>query len=107
MSTSRIMKFITGGCEAFLAIPLLGGSLIMATYYIPLIVMLALHIVTLILTNKDRGFSIGSVLGIVTSIIGWIPIVGWFMHLLSAIFLIIGGITKDRNEQVIVEIERS
>ncbi len=52
----------------------------------------------LVMTKKDNGASAGSVLGIVTSCIAWIPLLGWIMHLLSAILLIIGAVTKDKVE---------
>lgn len=31
----------------------------------------------------------GSILGIITSCIGWIPIVGMIMHIITAVFLLI------------------
>ncbi|SET59005.1 hypothetical protein SAMN05216389_11616 [Oceanobacillus limi] len=95
MSTSRILKWITGGLEAFLAIPFLGGAFIISLFWTPLLVMLILHIITLVLTNKDGGKTAGSILGIITSCIGWIPIVGMIMHAISAIFLMINASQLD------------
>lgn len=97
MSTSRIMKWVTGAFEAVLGIPVLGGIIILSMSWTPLIVMLALHIVTLLLTRKDGGRTTGSIIGIVTSCIGWIPIVGMIMHMLSAIFLFINAAQSDRK----------
>lgn len=97
MSSSRIMKWVTGALEAILAIPLLGGTLVVGMYYTPLLVMLILHIITLVLTKKDNGASAGSILGIITSFVAIIPFVGWIMHLLSAIFLMVGAVTKDKE----------
>lgn len=95
MSASRIMKWVTGGLEAILAIPILGAAIILSMAWIPLAIMLILHIVTLILTKKDNGHSVGSILGIITSCIGWIPFVGMIMHILSAVFLMIGASKPD------------
>lgn len=97
MSVSRIMKWVTGSFEAILGIPVLGGMLVIGTYYTPLFIMLALHIITLVLTKRDSGHSTGSVLGIITSCVAWIPFVGMVMHILSAIFLMIGASTKDKK----------
>lgn len=97
MSGSRIMKWITGALEAVLAIPVLGGAIVIMTGFWALLIMLVLHIITLILTKKDNGASAGSILGIVTSCLAWIPLVGWLLHLLSAILLMIGGATKDKQ----------
>lgn len=95
MSVSRILKWVTGGLEAILGIPVLGGLIVMSMWYIPLLIMLTLHIITLVLTKKDGGRSVGSILGIVTSCIAVIPFVGMVMHILSAIFLMIDGSKRD------------
>lgn len=91
------MKLVTAGLELILAIPILGGFIVMGFYYVPLLVMLALHVVTLILTKKEEGSSYGSIVGIVTSCIAWIPFVGWFMHLLSGILLIVSFSTDNKK----------
>jgi len=96
MSTSRILKWVSGGLEALLGIPVLGASIILGLFWSPLVIMLALHIVTLVLTKKDGGRSTGSILGIVTSCLGWIPFVGMVLHILSAIFLMIDA-SKPEN----------
>ena len=95
MSPSRILKWVSGGLEAILGIPLVGASIIISLLWLPLLVMLALHIVTLVLTKKDGGASTGSILGIVTSCVGWIPFVGMIMHIISAIFLMIDASKVD------------
>ncbi|MEC5424515.1 hypothetical protein QGM71_13525 [Virgibacillus sp. C22-A2] len=97
MSLSRIMKFITGSLEALLGIPILGGAYIIGNAWAPLFFMLFLHLVTLVLTKRDRGASAGSILGIITSLIGWIPFVGFLMHVLTAIVLFITGLMPDRE----------
>lgn len=97
MSVSRILKWVTGAFEAFLAIPILGGTFIISLAWTPLMVMLVLHIITLILTQKDGGASTGSILGIVASVVGWIPGVGMIMHVLSAVFLMINAATPDNK----------
>ncbi len=98
MSPSRILKWVTGAFEAFLGIPIIGGAFVVSLLWTPLLVMLVLHIVTLVLTKKEGGPSTGSILGIVTSCVGWIPGVGMVMHILSAIFLMLNAAAP--NEQV-------
>lgn len=87
MTTSRILKWVSGGLEAFLGIPFIGGTFVVGLAWTPLLIMLALHIVTLVISRKEGFKSSGSVLGIVTSCVGWIPIVGMIMHILSAVSL--------------------
>ncbi|HLR61508.1 MAG TPA: hypothetical protein VK097_03605 [Lentibacillus sp.] len=93
MSLSRIMKWVTGGCEAFLGIPLIGGSFILSTSWGALFVMFILHLVTLLIARNEKGSIAGSVLGMVTSFIGVIPIVGMIMHIITAIVLLIDAAT--------------
>lgn len=100
MSVSRILKWVSGACEAFLAIPIIGGTFVLSLYWTPLLAMLILHIITLIFTQKDGGPTVGSILGIVTSCIAWIPIIGWIMHLLSAIFLMINAATPENKDTI-------
>jgi|SRR5690625_1888997 len=95
MSPSRVLKWVTGGLEALLGIPLIGASIIVGLAWIPLVIMLILHIITLVLTKRDNGKTTGSILGIVTSCIGWIPFVGMVMHILSAIFLMLNAASPD------------
>ncbi|WP_425454252.1 hypothetical protein [Peribacillus asahii] len=89
MGASRLLKWVSGGLEALLGIPLLGGSIVVGLYWTPLLVMLALHIVSLIISSKENRKKTGHILGIVTSCVAWIPFVGMIMHIISAIFLMI------------------
>jgi hypothetical protein len=100
MSVSRILKWVTGAMEAILGIPVLGAAIVIGFLWIPLLVMLVLHIITLVLTKQDGGSTTGSILGIVTSCIAWIPFVGMIMHILSAIFLMLDAAKVDRDDSV-------
>ncbi|WP_152656825.1 hypothetical protein [Oceanobacillus sp. CFH 90083] len=88
MAIAQIMQLLTGIFEGLLGIPLFGGLYIMGSGYTPLFVMLVLHIITLFLASRNGRWIAGSVLGIVTSIIGFIPIVGMVMHWITSIVLI-------------------
>ncbi|MFD1363296.1 hypothetical protein [Lentibacillus salinarum] len=89
MSLSRMMKWITGGCEAFLGIPIVGGSFILSTTWGALLAMFILHVITLLITQKEKGSIAGSVIGMVTSFVGVIPIIGMIMHIATAVVLLI------------------
>ena len=85
--TVRVTKWVTGGIEALLGIPVLGASIIIGLAWTPLFIMLAFHIVNLVLSKKEDLPIAGSILGIVGNAIGWIPFVGMIMHILTAIFV--------------------
>ena len=98
MSISRIMKWITGIFEACLAIPVIGGLFVISNGYSPLMVMLILHIITLVLSKRDQGPMIGSIIGIVTSCLAWIPILGFILHIITALALIVTALVPDEKQ---------
>lgn len=94
MSNSRTLKWVTGGLEIFLGIPLIGGLIIVGTSYIPLFIMFVLHIITLVLSANNNESKYGSIVGIVTSVVAWIPILGMIMHLITGLLLMISAAQK-------------
>ncbi|MGM7724341.1 hypothetical protein [Metabacillus sp. Hm71] len=99
--TVKMLKWISGGIEAFLGIPIIGGSIIIGLGWTPLLVMLVFHIVVLVLSNKVGVKAYGNILGIVTSAIGWIPFVGMIMHILSAVFILLDAARKEKKSDII------
>lgn len=98
MSTSKILKWVSGGLEALLGVPILGGTIVVGLVWTPLAMMLILHIVTLVITKKEGGGSTtGSILGIITSCVAWIPIVGMIMHIITAIILMLDAAKAEQN----------
>ncbi|WP_226670872.1 hypothetical protein [Metabacillus litoralis] len=99
--TVKTLKWISGGLEAFLGIPIIGGSVVLGFGWTPLIIMLASHILVVVFSKKVGVRATGNILGIITSVIGWIPIVGMFMHIISAIFILLDAASKDKNPDII------
>lgn len=87
--TVRVTKWVAGGIEALLGIPVLGASIILGLAWTPLFIMLVFHIVNLVLSKKENLPIAGSILGIVGNAIGWVPFVGMIMHILTAIFVMV------------------
>ncbi|MDP4096450.1 hypothetical protein OIN60_06670 [Paenibacillus sp. P96] len=92
MSISRILKWISGILELGLAIPIIGGSIIIFSGYSALGFMFVLHAITVILSVRNQEPAYGSLFGILTSLLAWIPVVGWLMHLIAGILCIMTGI---------------
>lgn len=88
-STVRVTKWVAGGLEALLGIPVLGASIIIGLVWTPLAIMLVFHIVNLVLSKNEDLPVAGSILGIVGNAIGWVPFVGMIMHILTAIFVMV------------------
>ncbi|WAA11998.1 hypothetical protein [Fervidibacillus halotolerans] len=96
---SKVLKWVTGGMEAILGFPIIGASIIIGFLWTPLLFMLILHIVTLVFSVKENTEIAPSILGIVTSCVGWIPFVGMTMHIITAILLMVSASKKDAAEQ--------
>lgn len=97
MGLSRLMRLITGLCELVLGIPVLGGLIIIGTGYMPLTFMMILHILTLVVCVRARSEVHGSIVGIVTSFIAYIPFVGMIMHIISGILLLISSASRSER----------
>ena len=82
--TLRLLKWISAGIEAFLGIPVLGGTIIIATGWAPLGIMFIFHIVLVVFSNKAGEKAAGNIVGIITSVVGFIPVLGMIMHLVTA-----------------------
>ncbi|WP_225983600.1 MULTISPECIES: hypothetical protein [Bacillaceae] len=85
----NILKWVSGGMEALLGIPVLGGTIILSMAWVPLFIMLAFHIIIVVFSYKAGIKANGNILGIVTSVVGFIPGIGMIMHLLSAVFILV------------------
>lgn len=93
----NILKFISGAFEAFLGIPIIGGIYIISSGYTPLLIMLFFHIAIVIIAKSQGQTAYGNILGIVTSCLALIPIVGMFLHMITAISIFIGLLLQTRK----------
>ena len=85
------LQMVAAILETIFAVPILGGMIIIAGYWIPLLIGLAVHITALVLTINTSGRRLGPIMGIVACTVGIIPFVGWVLHVLAAIFNWIGA----------------
>jgi len=94
---AKLLKWGTFAYEAFLALPIIGGLFVVANGWIPLGIAFILHAVAIVVLLRERGPIIGNGIGVVTSIIAFIPILGWIMHAVTAIVLLVEGISASRR----------
>ena len=71
--------------ESVLAVPFLGGSLIIALMGIPLVFALIGHIHTLVYCVRSGKNKVPSIVGICASTLGVIPVIGWLLHVASTV----------------------
>ncbi|MFD1020787.1 hypothetical protein [Thalassobacillus hwangdonensis] len=96
---STALKWITGILEGLLAIPIVGGLFILGSGWQALLFMFIFHAVTLGFSIKDGRFSVGSVIGMVANLLGVIPILGWMLHTLTAIVLVIDAAVSSASRK--------
>jgi hypothetical protein len=94
---AKLFKWGTLLYEAFLALPLIGGFFILANGWVPLSIAFLLHAVAVVILQRERQPFIGNVLGIITSIIAFIPILGWIMHGVTAFVLLVEAVSSSRQ----------
>lgn len=87
MDKSQILKLTTAIGETVLAIPIIGGILILSSVWSLLVIMLILHIISLVFASELNRGKAGNIVGIIGSLIGWIPVIGLFFHIATAITL--------------------
>lgn len=93
----KLFKWGTFAYEAFLALPFIGGAFVVANAWVPLGVAFLLHAIAVVILLRERGPVIGNVVGVVTSVVGLIPFVGWIMHAITAFILLVEGISASRR----------
>ena len=89
MISKKVYRNTVGGLELTLGVPLLGAVIVIYSLWTVLLLMLALHVVGLIISIKNKEMSTGHIVGIVASVIGWIPFVGMISHIITGIFLLV------------------
>lgn len=99
MSFAKILKWGLFAYEAFLAIPIIGGTFIVANGWVPLWIALILHLVAFFVSKQAKISAVGNGIGMVTSLLGFIPVVGWFFHCITAIILLVEGIKPSQKHK--------
>lgn len=92
ISNTKTYKIAVSCFELILGIPLIGGTIILANRWTPLMILLGVHILGLVISLKTNKSINGHIVGILGNMIGVIPFVGMFMHLCTGILLLLEGI---------------
>lgn len=96
-SIGKLFKWGTFAYEAFLALPFIGGAFVVANAWAPLGVAFLLHAIAVVILLRERGPIVGNIVGVVTSVVALIPFVGWIMHAITAVILLVEGISGSRR----------
>lgn len=101
MQLSTILKWFSGAGEAFLGIPIYGGLFVITMGWTPLIAMLVLHIITLCFSIKENKNKYPSIVGIITSLLAYIPFLGMVLHIITAFLLFWDAYRSQTNKALI------
>lgn len=85
MSNLRIAQLVALVFQVILALPIIGGTIVISTGYTALAVAFFVHVIVLVLAAKQYESKTPAIFGMITNAIAWIPILGWALHLITAI----------------------
>lgn len=84
--------------ELYLAIPFVGGATVIASGYTALTIAFVIHVIVLIFRITSRRSIVVPVIALLLTLLAWIPVLGWFFHVVIAVLylfdLIIGLFNK-------------
>lgn len=93
-------KWITGGLELMFAIPTLSMLLVKDTFYIPIIIMFSFHAFTFVTSMSEKNKAWGSLLGIYTTIASLFYSLGWILHFITAVLLLVdANMMQKKNKE--------
>lgn len=92
-------KGIAGGYEALLAIPVLGGIIVMSSGWQALSLAFTLHLAVLIISFLSKTSPVPSIIGLITSVVAYVPVIGWLLHTITAILYIVSAVKDSKNEK--------
>ncbi|MCR6097668.1 hypothetical protein HXA34_04235 [Salipaludibacillus agaradhaerens] len=99
MSNSTVMKFVSGGFNLFFCIPVISWVFVVGLSAMPLFLLFILHLVTFIFSLIDKRRFHGSVVGMTAAFMGWIPVLGFFMHVIATTLLIVDGFMSRKDDK--------
>ncbi|WP_245799343.1 hypothetical protein [Virgibacillus siamensis] len=95
LTLPRILKFISGGAEALLGIPIIGETIVITTNSGVLIIMFIFHLMTFLIARNEGGSVFGSLVGMVASIVGVFAFAGMLMHMAAALVLLVNASIRE------------
>lgn len=98
LKLSTWSKGVSGGFEALLAIPIIGGTWILLSGYQLIWIAFLLHLITLGISIAKKTSFLPSIVGIITCMVAIVPVVGWFFHAVTAVLLLISAMKDKKTE---------
>ncbi len=96
MSDASMGYLVAGIFEAVMAMPIVGWSMGISSVGFFWVAGLIINIVVLTIVKRSKKSISGNVVGIIANIIGWVPILGWFFHLIATILLFVFFFKEER-----------
>ncbi|WP_350343611.1 hypothetical protein PRVXT_002923 [Proteinivorax tanatarense] len=97
MSKSRISKWVIGVLELLIGLSLLGEPIAFGFFWIPVLALLGLHVISLFLSKEVSGLTRGNIFGIITAFVSWVPLLRNIMRIVTAIFVFYEAMTPEER----------
>lgn len=80
-----------------MAIPVISWLIVFTTGF-PIFILLLFHTISLIIAVKSKTKVLGNILGLCASILAIVPVLGWLLHVITAIVLLV-DVRKNKNSE--------
>lgn len=93
-SISKVYKIVMALIELLLAVPILGGAIIVSSGWSMLWLLFILHGIGIYLASREHKRKAIHIVGLILVPLEFIPVIGWLCHLIIGIMLLIDGIVS-------------
>lgn len=98
---AKALKWVTFLYEILLSVPLVGGLYVLGKLetIFALLIALVLHLAAWLLLKKNDLPVTANQFGLVSSVLGFVPILGWILHSTTVFLLLIEVVVMHMREE--------
>ena len=96
-----ILLSVSGICEILMSFPSASYRLLLLKMFVPSLLLLVLHVITLIICRSQNAPTFASIVGLAALMLGWLPLLGSTLHFAAAICALVSFcmVAHDVNNQ--------
>ncbi len=97
MRTAAFGYLITGIFELVMSLPFIGRLIGMGSFGMMWLIGIIINIIVIIVLINRKKPTYANIIAIIANVLGVVPILGWFLHLMSTILLFILFFREEKN----------